>query len=255
MNIELKHLRIILAIHETGSVQKATEQLNMTQSAVSHQLRYIKDQLGVGIFIPETRPLKLSAEGLELIDAARRILPEVEKLKSRFIDLKSGQTGRLFIAIECHACFEWLFPVLNLLREHHSHVDIDIKPGLAFKAIEALQNEEVDLVISADPEKLPDVNFHELFTYAPTFISAKDHPLADRPHIEADDFIDQTVITYPVPVERLDLFNQLLLPQGIEPKAIRQIELTSVILLLVGAIKGSACCLTGFCKAPETQTS
>ncbi|MGB1546374.1 MAG: LysR family transcriptional regulator, partial [Candidatus Puniceispirillaceae bacterium] len=110
MNIELKHLRIILAIHESGSVQKATEQLNMTQSAVSHQLRYIKDQLGVDIFIPETRPLKLSAEGLELIGAARRILPEVEKLKSRFIDLKSGQTGRLFIAIECHACFEWLFP-------------------------------------------------------------------------------------------------------------------------------------------------
>ena len=64
MNIELKHLRIILAIHESGSVQKATEQLNMTQSAVSHQLRYIKDQLGVDIFIPETRPLKLSAEGL-----------------------------------------------------------------------------------------------------------------------------------------------------------------------------------------------
>ena len=93
-------------------------------------------------------------------------------------------------------------------------------------------------MISADPEKLPDVNFHEMFTYAPTFISAKDHPLADRPHIEADDFIDQTVITYPVPVERLDLFNQLLLPQGIEPKAIRQIELTSVILLLVGANKG-----------------
>lgn len=238
MNIELKHLRIILAIHESGSVQKATEQLNMTQSAVSHQLRYIKDQLGVDIFIPETRPLKLSAEGLELIDAARRILPEVEKLKSRFIDLKSGQTGRLFIAIECHACFEWLFPVLNLLREHHSNVDIDIKPGLAFKAIEALQNEEVDLVISADPEKLPDVRFHELFTYAPTFISAKDHPLAERPYINAGDFTDQTVITYPVPVERLDLFSQLLIPQGIEPKAIRQIELTSVILLLVGANKG-----------------
>ncbi|MEC7191737.1 MAG: LysR family transcriptional regulator, partial [Pseudomonadota bacterium] len=129
MNIELKHLRIIVAIHESGSVQKATEQLNMTQSAVSHQLRYIKDQLGVDIFIPETRSFMLSAEVLELINAARRVLPEVEKLKSRFIDLKSGQTGRLFIAIECHACFEWLFPVLNLLREHHSNVDIDIKPG------------------------------------------------------------------------------------------------------------------------------
>ena len=154
MNIELKHLRTILAIHEAGSLQKATEKLNLTQSALSHQLRHIKkEQIGVEIFVPETRPLKLSPEGLELVEAARRILPEMEKLKSRFIDLRSGQTGRLFIAIECHACFEWLFPVLNQFRDHHSNVDVDIKPGLAFKAIEALQVEEVDLVISADPEK------------------------------------------------------------------------------------------------------
>ena len=99
MNIELKHLRTILAIHEAGSLQKATEKLNMTQSALSHQLRHIKEQIGVEIFVPETRPLKLSPEGLELVEAARRILPEMEKLKSRFIDLRSGQTGRLFIAI------------------------------------------------------------------------------------------------------------------------------------------------------------
>ena len=131
MNIELKHLRTILAIHEAGSLQKATEKLNLTQSALSHQLRHIKEQIGVEIFVPETRPLKLSPEGLELVEAARRILPEMEKLKSRFIDLRSGQTGRLFIAIECHACFEWLFPVLNQFRDHHSNVDVDIKPGLS----------------------------------------------------------------------------------------------------------------------------
>ena len=238
MNIELKHLRTILAIHEAGSLQKATQQLNMTQSALSHQLRYIKQQIGVEIFVPETRPLRLSPEGLELVEAARRILPEMEKLKYRFIDLRSGQTGRLFIAIECHACFEWLFPALNLFRDHHSHVDVDIKPGLAFKAIEALQAEEVDLVISADPENLPDVVFHELFTYEPTFIAAKDHPLSARDYVDAADFANQNVITYPVPLERLDLFSQLLLPAAIEPKSVRQVELTSVILLLVGANKG-----------------
>ena len=238
MNIELKHLRTILAIHEAGSLQKATENLNLTQSALSHQLRHIKEQIGVEIFVPETRPLKLSPEGLELVEAARRILPEMEKLKSRFIDLRSGQTGRLFIAIECHACFEWLFPVLNQFRDHHSNVDVDIKPGLAFKAIEALQAEEVDLVISADPENLADVDFHELFTYEPTFVAAKNHPLSARPYIEATDFADQNVITYPVPKERLDLFSQILLPAGIEALSVRQVELTSVILLLVRANKG-----------------
>lgn len=238
MNIELKHLRTILAIHKTGSLQGATEQLNMTQSAISHQLRYIREQIGVELFVPETRPLKLSPEGLELIEAAERILSEVDKLKSRFVDLRSGQTGRMFIAIECHACFEWLFPVLNLFRDHHSNVDVDIKPGLAFKAIEALQNEEVDLVISADPEELAGIEFHELFTYEPIFIASRNHPLSKRPYIDAEDFADQNIITYPVPKERLDLFNLLLLPAGIEPLSIRQIELTSVILLLVSANKG-----------------
>ena len=238
MNVELKHLRTILAIHKTGSLQRATEQLNMTQSAISHQLRYIREQIGVELFVPETRPLKLSPEGLELIEAAERILSEVDKLKSRFVDLRSGQTGRMFIAIECHACFEWLFPVLNLFRDHHSNVDVDIKPGLAFKAIEALQNEEVDLVISADPEELAGIEFHELFTYEPIFIASRNHPLSKRPYIDAEDFADQNIITYPVPKERLDLFNLLLLPAGIEPLSIRQIELTSVILLLVSANKG-----------------
>ena len=238
MNIELKHLRTILAIHKTGSLQRATEMLNMTQSAISHQLRYIREQIGVELFVPETRPLKLSPEGLELIEAAERILSEVDKLKSRFVDLRSGQTGRMFIAIECHACFEWLFPVLNLFRDHHSNVDVDIKPGLAFKAIEALQNEEVDLVISADPEELAGIEFHELFTYEPIFIASRNHPLSKRPYIDAEDFADQNIITYPVPKERLDLFNLLLLPAGIEPLSIRQIELTSVILLLVSANKG-----------------
>lgn len=238
MNIELKHLRTILAIHKTGSLQRATEQLNMTQSAISHQLRYIREQIGVELFVPETRPLKLSPEGLELIEAAERILSEVDKLKSRFVDLRSGQTGRMFIAIECHACFEWLFPVLNLFRDHHSNVDVDIKPGLAFKAIEALQNEEVDLVISADLEELAGIEFHELFTYEPIFIASRNHPLSKRAYIDAEDFADQNIITYPVPKERLDLFNLLLLPAGIEPLSIRQIELTSVILLLVSANKG-----------------
>ncbi|MBT5798223.1 LysR family transcriptional regulator [Alphaproteobacteria bacterium] len=238
MNIELKHLKTVLAIHETGSVTAAADYLNMTQSALSHQLRYIKEQLGVDIFMPDTRPLKLSSEGLEIVAAAQRILPELRRLKSRFVDLKSGQTGRMFIAIECHACFEWLFPILNVFRDYHSNVDIDIKPGLAFNALPALAAGEVDLVISADPEDLPNIEFHELFSYKPVFVCAKEHPLAEKPFIEASDFAEQTVITYPVPLERLDLFSQLLIPANITPLLIRKIELTSIILLLVGANKG-----------------
>jgi LysR family transcriptional regulator for metE and metH len=144
----------------------------------------------------------------------------------------------LHIAIECHACFEWLFPVLNLFRAAFPDVDIDIRPGLAFRALAALVDEEVDVVISSDPDAIAGVTFHELFPYAPTFLAAAGNPLAKKPFIEAADFADQTLITYPVERTRLDIFSQLLIPARVEPKLVRQVELTAVMLLLVGANKG-----------------
>ncbi len=238
MNIELRHLRTIMAIHSAGSVAQAAEQLHVTQSALSHQLRAIREQLGVDLFVKNTKPMRLSAEGVRFLRAAERILPEIEQLKAEFANLQKGHAGRLHIAIECHACFEWLFPVLNLFRAAFPDVDIDIRPGLAFRALAALVDEEVDVVISSDPDAISGITFHELFPYAPTFLAAVGNPLAKKPFIEAADFADQTLITYPVERARLDIFSQLLIPARVEPKLVRQVELTAVMLLLVGANKG-----------------
>ncbi len=238
MNIELRHLRTIMTIHLAGSLAQAAEQLHITQSALSHQLKAIRDQLGVDLFVKGTKPMRLSAEGIRFLRAAERILPEIDLLKAEFDDLQKGQTGRLHIAIECHACFEWLFPVLNLFRQDFPDVDIDIRPGLAFRALAALANEEVDVVISSDPEAITGVAFEGLFPYAPTFLAATANPLAQKPYIEAADFSEQTLITYPVERARLDVFSQLLIPAKIEPKLVRQVELTAVMLMLVGANKG-----------------
>jgi len=240
MNIELRHLRTIMAIHSAGSVAQAAEQLHITQSALSHQIKAIRDQLGVDLFVKNTKPMRLSAEGLRFLRAAERILPEIDLLKAEFDNLQRGEAGRLHIAIECHACFEWLFPVLNLFRHDYPDVDVDIRPGLAFRALKALVDEEVDIVISSDPEDIPGVEFHQLFPYAPTFLSAKANPLSCKDYVDAHDFSDQTLITYPVERTRLDIFSQLLIPAKIEPKLIRQVELTAVMLMLVGANKGVA---------------
>jgi LysR family transcriptional regulator for metE and metH len=240
MNIELRHLRTIMAIHAAGSVAQAAEQLHISQSALSHQIKAIRDQLGVDLFVKNTKPMRLSAEGLRFLRAAERILPEIDLLKAEFDNLQNGQAGRLHIAIECHACFEWLFPVLNLFRHDFPDVDIDIRPGLAFRALKALADEEVDVVISSDPEDIPGVEFHQLFPYAPTFLVAKTNRLVEKDYVDAADFAGQTLITYPVERTRLDIFSQLLIPAKIEPKLIRQVELTAVMLMLVGANKGVA---------------
>jgi LysR family transcriptional regulator for metE and metH len=238
MHIELRHLRTIRAIHQAGGLARAAEVLNMTQSALSHQVKGIEDQCGVDLFVRRAKPMRLSGAGHRLLRLAERILPEFDALEEEFRALRAGKSGRLHIAIECHACFEWLFPVLEQFRRAWPDVDVDIRPGLAFAALPALVREEVDLVITSDPEDLPDVVFHPLFDYEPRFVAAASNPLAGRDSISAEDFRDQVLITYPVDRGRLDVFTELLMPARVEPRAIRQVELTAVILMLVASDRG-----------------
>ncbi|WP_093119241.1 LysR family transcriptional regulator [Salinihabitans flavidus] len=240
MHIEFRHLRTVKAIYECGGLARAAEKLNITQSALSHQIKGLEDQAGVELFVRRSKPMTLSAAGMRLLRLAERILPEVEALEQEFSGLRDGSSGRLHIAIECHACFEWLFPVLEQFRKTWPDVDVDIRPGLAFDALPALMKEEVDLVVSSDPEDLPGVDFLPLFDYAPVFVSSSQHPLAMREYVEAEDFRGETLITYPVERSRLDVFSQLLTPAKVEPAHIRQAELTAVILLLVASNRGVA---------------
>ncbi|WP_264210122.1 LysR family transcriptional regulator [Leisingera thetidis] len=238
MHIEFRHLRTIKAIHEAGGLARAAEQLNITQSALSHQVKGLEEQAGVELFIRRSKPMKLSPAGLRLLRLAEQVLPQVEAAQAEFSSLREGNTGRMHIAIECHACFEWLFPVLEGFRKNWGDVDVDIRPGLAFDALPALLKEDVDLVVSSDPEDIAGVEFIELFDYNAVFVASAQHPLAEKPYVEAADFVGQNLITYPVDKTRLDVFSQLLIPAGVEPASIRQVELTAVILLLVASNRG-----------------
>jgi LysR family transcriptional regulator for metE and metH len=238
MYIELRHLRTIRAIHQAGGLARAADLMNMTQSALSHQVAGLEDQVGMELFVRRSKPMTLSAAGLRMLRTADRILPEIIALEEEFRALQSGKSGRLHIAIECHACFDWLFPVLELFRHAWPEIDVDIRAGLAFEALPALNREEVDLVISSDPVALSGITFHPLFDYHPVFVASAQNPLAAKTMIEASDFREQTLITYPVGRDKLDVFTELLTPAKIEPRAMRSVELTAVILMLVGSGRG-----------------
>ncbi len=240
MHLELRHLRAVRAIHQAGGLARAADILNITQSALSHQVKNLEDQVGIDLFVRRTKPLRLSSAGMRLLKLADKVLPEIAAAEEEFRGVLAGKTGRLHIAIECHACFEWLFPVLEAFRKAWPDVDVDIRPGLAFDAIPALGREDVDLVVSSDPEDIDGLEFTPLFDYEPVFVASSQHPLAQKDFVEAEDFRDQTLITYPVDRARLDVFSQLLMPAKVEPRAVRQVELTAVILLLVASNRGVA---------------
>ncbi|MDZ4088387.1 MAG: LysR substrate-binding domain-containing protein [Tabrizicola sp.] len=240
MYIELRHLRTIRAIQQAGGLARAADVLNMTQSALSHQVKGLEDQAGMELFVRRSKPMRLSAAGVRMLRAAERILPEIDAMEEEFRALRAGRTGRLHIAIECHACFDWLFPVLEMFRHAWPEIDVDIRAGLAFEALPALNREDVDLVISSDREPPPGIVFNPLFDYHPTFVGSAQNPLAAKDFITAEDFRDQVLITYPVSRDKLDVFTEILTPAKVEPRAQRTAELTAVILMLVGSNRGVA---------------
>lgn len=240
MFLELRHLRSFAAIEETGSLARAAERLHLTQSALSHQIKALERYYDTLLFLRSTKPLRLTPAGRKLLDLAYRVLPGVEQTETELKRVALGDAGRLHISIECHACFEWLLPVLDRFREDWPEVEVDIRLGISFNAIPALQDGTVDLVISSDPVAHSNLVFEPLFDYQALLVLARDHPLTKKDYIEAVDLEDQTLITYPVDRKRLDVFTKLLQPAAIEPAAVRQAELTAIILQLVASHRGVA---------------
>lgn len=240
MHLELRHLRSLRAIHEQGGLARAAEVLNLTQSALSHQIKALEEQAGVELFLRRTKPLRLSAAGMRLLRTAEAVLPLIEAAEAEFRAVEQGRAGRLHVAMECHHCFDWLLPVLDRFRRAWPEVDLDIRSSLALKALPALQKGQVDMVISSDPETLPGVAFQPLFDYAPTMVVPAAHPLAAKGHAEPQDLLGETLITYPMDRARLDVFSQFLDPAGVEPAHVRQVEQTAVALMLVASGRGVA---------------
>ncbi|MFV0302145.1 MAG: LysR family transcriptional regulator [Paracoccus sp. (in: a-proteobacteria)] len=240
MHLELRHLRTVRAVHQQGGLARAADVLNITQSALSHQIKALEDQAGVELFVRRAKPMRLSAAGMRLLRLAEQVLPMVAATEAEFKGVEMGRVGRLHIAMECHACFDWLLPVLDQFRRAWPDVDVDIRLGLAFGALPALTREQVDLVISSDPEEVAGVTFAPLFDYAPTMVAPAGHPLVAKGFVEPGDLAGETLISYPMDRARLDVFSQFLTPAGIEPAHHRKVELTDVALMLVASGRGVA---------------
>ncbi|MFC3167058.1 LysR family transcriptional regulator [Paracoccus fontiphilus] len=240
MHLELRHLRTVRAIHEQGGLARAAEVLNITQSALSHQVKALEEQAGVDLFVRRAKPMRLSPAGMRLLRLAEQVLPLVAATEAEFKGVEAGRIGRLHIAMECHACFDWLLPVLDIFRRAWPEVDLDIRQRLAFGALPALARQEVDLVISSDPEEMAGIVFQPLFDYSPTLVVPAGHPLVEKGHADPQDLAGETLITYPMDRARLDVFSQFLTPAGIEPARQRTVELTAVSLMLVASGRGVA---------------
>lgn len=240
MFLELRHLRSLQAIDETDSLAKAAERVHLTQSALSHQIKAVEHHFDIELYKRKHKPLRLSTAGQRLLNLAQRILPEVESAEYEMKNMAGAGAGRLHITIECHSCFEWLVPTLDHYRKRWPEVEVDIRLGSSFEPIKALSREDIDLVITTDKVDMDDILFEALFDYEALCIMENGHRFMDKAYLQAKDFANETLITYPVDKKRLDIFNHFLTPEKCSVKEIRQSELTVMILQLVASGRGIA---------------
>ncbi len=238
--LEIRHLRALLAIRDSGSLAQAAARLHLTQSALSHQIKALEHHYGGRLFQRKSKPVHFTSAGQRLLALAEQMVGQIREAESDLARLQSGQTGRLSIAIECHSCFEWLMPSMNAFREHWPEVEMDLSAGFNFDSLPALLKGGIDLVITSDQQSLPGVLFEPLFGYQALLVMANDHPLTARTWIEPQDLAGETLITYPVPRNRLDIFKRFLEPAGVEPAGLRTTELTLMMAQLVASRRGVA---------------
>ncbi len=238
--LELRHLRTLLALKEAGTISRAAQLLNVTQSALSHQVLALERQYETGLFERKSAPVAFTAAGQRLLALAEQVLPLVGAAERDLARLVSNATGKLRIAVECHTCFDWLMPSMDALRARWPEVEQDIVSGFQADPIGLLHQDRAEVAIVSElDESETEVDFHPLFEFEMVAILPLNHPYLTKPYLTAQDFATQALITYPVPDDMLDLVRQVLKPAGVEPPR-RTTELTVGMLQLVASGRGLA---------------
>lgn len=237
--IELRHLKTLLALEETGSVSLAAKRVFLTQSALSHQIRALENYYETPLFERKSTPLRFTPAGERLLQLARDLLPQVAAAERDMAQIIEGEAGELRLAVECHTCFDWLMPAMGEFRPLWPQVELDIVSGFQADPVGLLLQHRADLAIVSEAAPQAGIAYQPLFAYGMVGICAKDHPLAAKAVWEAEDFAGETLITYPVPDDMLDLLRKVLLPKGINPPR-RHSELTIAIIQLVASRRGIA---------------
>jgi LysR family transcriptional regulator for metE and metH len=236
--LERTHLSILREVEKQGSLTAAASALFLTQSALSHSMKKLEQQLGTAIWLREGRNLRLTQAGQYLLAVASRVLPQLELAEERLRQFAQGQRGTLRIGMECHPCYQWLLKVVSPYLADWPDVDVDVKQKFQFGGIGALFGHEIDILVTPDPLFKTGLHFAPVFDYEQVLVVGATHPLKNAAFVKPAQLADETLITYPVETDRLDIYAQFLMPAGISPKKHKPIETTDIILQMVESGRG-----------------
>jgi len=232
--LELRYLRLVYAIQELGSLTKAAELLNVTQSALSHQLREIEDRLGVALFIRAGKKLVATEAGERLALAGHDILVSVLDAEDELVDRARDRKGTIRLTTSCYTCYHWLPPLLKRFARSYPEVGVQIVADATGNAIEALLGGSVDLALTSMPPKRDDLSSRHLFSDEMVLVTAPDHRLASKRFVVASDLTEERLILYSKP-PRSQFYEEVFGGSGVVPLEVVQMQLTEAMVSMIQA--------------------
>ena len=238
MNLEIRHLKLVRAVTSAGSLTGAGSVLNLTQSALSHQLRDIESRLGTPLFLRVGKRMMPTPAGERLLRSADEVLDAIERTEDSIRLLSGTDRGLLRLSTECYTCYHWLPPLLKRYRRTHPNVDVRIDADATADPVSHLIAGRLDVAIVSDPLRDRRVTARPIFADEMVIVVDPRHPLAGRPFVTAADLAAETLLMYS-PKEQSTIY-KLLAAEGVVPAHLHVIQLTEAIIELAKAGLGFA---------------
>jgi LysR family transcriptional regulator for metE and metH len=236
--LEVRHLALVTEVAATGSVTRAAERLNLTQSALSHQLRDVESRLGTPLFLRLGRRMVLTPAGERVLASAQRVLDDLAHAEDEVRSLSSPGTGVLRLCTQCNTGYYWLPPLLEIFHRSYPGVDVQIVVAATDRPIEALLEGQIDLAFITDRTEDDRLATRTVFRDELVAVVPPSHRLARRTWIEAGDLAGAHLLLYNLDRRSSDVYRYLLTPAGVEPARVSRVPLTEAILELIKAGHG-----------------
>jgi len=232
MHLEIRHLKLVAAVAETGSITRAGNRLHLTQSALSHQLRGAEEQLGVPLFERRNARMFLTPAGQRLLLTARTVLAELDRAASDIQRNGAPAQGLIRISTQCHTVYHWFPPQLIRFQKKFPGVEVQLVIEATNTPFEALLDGKLDLALICDPIRNRKIRYTPLFEDDVVIVVPPNHHFARKTCAAPEDFASENVLLYP-PREESTLLRKVLEPAGIQPRKVQEVMLTEVILEMV----------------------
>ncbi len=179
-HIEVRHLRLVVAISSEGNVTRAAGKLHLSQSAVSHQLLDLERDLGTRLFDRVGKKMVPTVAGARMVANAGRILADLGDLERSVVEQRLDARIPFRITASCFMSYSWLPTALAHFGERRPNVDLDIILEATRRAVPALVADEVDLAIVTDPPRDETYACAEVAVSELVAIASPDHPVIAR---------------------------------------------------------------------------